>query len=96
MDLSRNVANRREFTTFSRNSMASRILVAFSQLFAARLCHGEVGGAVPVDIESAEVMTILPMVEKNSPIVVFALYKRKRIYAVVREIASEDEVLCCQ
>ena len=31
MDLSRNVANRREFTTFSRNSMASRILVAFSQ-----------------------------------------------------------------
>ena len=27
----RNVANRREFTTFSRNSMASRILVAFSQ-----------------------------------------------------------------
>ena len=31
VDLSRNVANRREFTTFSRNSMASRILVAFSQ-----------------------------------------------------------------
>ena len=30
-DLSRNVANHREFTTFSRNSMASRILVAFSQ-----------------------------------------------------------------
>ena len=30
VDLSRNVANRREFT-FSRNSMASRILVAFSQ-----------------------------------------------------------------
>ena len=30
MDLSRNVANRREFTTFSRNSKASRILVAFS------------------------------------------------------------------
>ena len=31
VDLSRNVANRRAFTTFSLNSMASRILVAFSQ-----------------------------------------------------------------
>ena len=36
----------REFTTFSRNSMASRVLVAFSQCFTAtreftaRLCHG--------------------------------------------------------
>ena len=35
VDLSRNVANRREFTTFSRNSMASRSLVAFSQWFEA-------------------------------------------------------------
>ena len=31
VDLSRNVANHRELTTFSCNSMASRVLVAFSQ-----------------------------------------------------------------
>ena len=35
VDLSQNVVNRREFTTFSCNSMALRVLVAFSQQFTA-------------------------------------------------------------